>query len=62
MQKTMEDSGEIEVSDVDFGDNCVLKKVDDDEQIEVSDDMTYPNKVQNAVGEGKVIFEVGIEN
>ena len=62
MQKTMEDNGEIEVSDIDFGDNCALKKVEDDEQIEVSGDMTYPNKVENAVGEGKVIFEVGIEN
>jgi hypothetical protein len=37
MQKTVEDSGEIGVSDIDFGDNCVLEEVEDDGKIEVSE-------------------------
>lgn len=37
MQKKVEDSGEIGVSDIDFGDSCVLEEVEDDGKIEVSE-------------------------
>ena len=37
MQKKVEDSGEIGVSDIDFGDSCVLEEVGDDGKIEVSE-------------------------